>query len=416
MVASRNLKTSKFFLILVVVIGFGISANAQPGTASGKIREKLESVNGWRPPAGGNTPNSNPNSGRNDQGNTDTYYTAPSYEEVFREESQQRATDHDEFASQFAAWGEMQKAEEKKREQRENEQKLKDATKQGASGAKRPPVSNPNNQMSLLNIFKTQTINETITDNSYTCQLAQMSDEKFNGMCELFEHNPRFVEAKQKNPNISNYTMYAENEEGDYNLFCDYPNKNNSNSEIKEENKVLNNALRDVAIFVGELGTVPFKDISKEGMFFIANPYYGKIQTHKIKVGDFRHGPGVTKGKAINAQKITKTGANANVLLNVAGGAFTVYDAVVVYGEYTEGKKTWGEASSDVTVIGAKFIIATEVGAAVGGLPGVVAGAVVGLTIEGVYAIGKYYYNNPEALQKLSVFDGSRVYSGASRQ
>lgn len=70
-----------------------------------------------------------------------------------------------------------------------------------------------------IDIFKTQTKSEQVTNNSYTCQLSKMSDEKFKVMCELFEHNPNFKAAKQKKSNMSNYLMYAENFNGGMNFF-----------------------------------------------------------------------------------------------------------------------------------------------------------------------------------------------------
>lgn len=69
-------------------------------------------------------------------------------------------------------------------------------------------------------IFKNQTISERITDNSYSCQLPDMSDKKFSTLCDLFEYNFNFKEAKRKNPNMLNYIMYAKNLNGELNIFC----------------------------------------------------------------------------------------------------------------------------------------------------------------------------------------------------
>jgi len=70
------------------------------------------------------------------------------------------------------------------------------------------------------NIFRTQTINENFNGNSYVCNLSIMSDERFYALCDRFEYNPNFENAKRNNPNMSIYVMYAKNSKGETNVFC----------------------------------------------------------------------------------------------------------------------------------------------------------------------------------------------------
>jgi len=68
-------------------------------------------------------------------------------------------------------------------------------------------------------IFRTKTESERINGNTYVSNLSAMSDEKFNALCERFEYNPNFEQAKKNNPNLSSYVMYAKNFTGETNIY-----------------------------------------------------------------------------------------------------------------------------------------------------------------------------------------------------
>lgn len=73
---------------------------------------------------------------------------------------------------------------------------------------------------SLREILLTETVTEAFTDDAYMCQISLVSDEIFHFLCSVY--HPNFEKEREKNPNITNYFMFAENENGELNMFCEH--------------------------------------------------------------------------------------------------------------------------------------------------------------------------------------------------
>ncbi|MDR1983628.1 MAG: hypothetical protein LBQ28_02245 [Prevotellaceae bacterium] len=68
-------------------------------------------------------------------------------------------------------------------------------------------------------VFDKKTKKETTTNDSYVCQLSTIPDKTFSVLCEAY--HPNFEKERKKNPNITNYFMFAENDKGELNMFCE---------------------------------------------------------------------------------------------------------------------------------------------------------------------------------------------------
>jgi hypothetical protein len=98
------------------------------------------------------------------------------------------------------------------------------------------------------NIFSTETKDKKINGDSYVSKLSAMSDDKFNALCDRFEYNPYFEQAKKNNPDLSSYVMYAENLTGVTNLFCamlDYKKEiENLPQDVKKRLQTIDNTIK----------------------------------------------------------------------------------------------------------------------------------------------------------------------------